>query len=474
MRPLSNMILMACVLVMTYMLSSQSVNASEFMSAPRAGEAVVTILTQVTLQMFELSGIGENTFRPCTSTNESKWGCTAYCDNGSVCTTYDLTKAYPWPSSTVTVQIDGSSPINRYLRDVVAQEMSPTIFRQSALTAQAIAARTYAYWHVRIDDIQPGTINNSNAYQIFIPYRYDTFSASERGKIDTALQQRLYMSYRVPYTVDIYSRNVNLSETDPIFAEFFREIPVQTIANPPFPYLLSVQEPISFHPDISQEGHGHGMSQRGAGRWARGSASYRCDPAPAPCDPAPNPLITPWSVTWGTAAQILTHYYTGVQIRDANNENAIVTPDYRWNALQLDMPTSGCRNVAPWVTITFQNTGTTNWDFGGYEKLSYSVTYLHPGFPLAAQSVEGIVPIPVPPSAVGTILPGESESLSFSIDTSQFGSGEGVYRVVFDMVRNGQTFASLATQSGKSWPTEEEVISMYDCVTQLYLPANQR
>lgn len=197
MRPLSHAILAIGVLVIVGMIYSHSVMASEFMLYSEAANSAMP--SYITLEMFELTPVGVKTTNQCLN-NKTKWGCTAYCDNGSVCATNDPNKAYPWPSSTVTVQIDGSSPTDRYLRDVVAQEMSPTIFRQSALTAQAIAARTYAYWHVRVDNVQPGTINNSNAYQVFVPYRYDTFNASERVAIDAALQQRLYMSYRAPGT----------------------------------------------------------------------------------------------------------------------------------------------------------------------------------------------------------------------------------------------------------------------------------
>jgi len=262
----------------------------------------------------------------CT-TDDQSYGCTAVENNANY--------AYPFDSSTITVDIEGTEANNRYLRDVIAQEMSPSLFLQPALNAQAIAARTYAYWHIRTAVETPGPIDNSNAYQVFLPYRYDQFDNTERAAIDTALQPRHYMAYREPYAVNIYGHYIELSEIDPTFAEFFADIREQTLPNSTFPYLKGVPDPISIHPDISANGHGHGMSQNGAGRWARGSQSFQCDPYPAPCEPPPDPLISAWSVQWNRVEQILTHYYTGIHIRDANAVNNILTPNRRWVPLDI-------------------------------------------------------------------------------------------------------------------------------------------
>jgi len=79
---------------------------------------------------------GESTGILCIP-NSQAYGCTA--------DTNDPAHAYPFNSSTITVNIEGTEADNRYLRDVIAQEMSPSSFLQPALDAQAIAARTYAY-----------------------------------------------------------------------------------------------------------------------------------------------------------------------------------------------------------------------------------------------------------------------------------------------------------------------------------------
>jgi hypothetical protein len=248
---------------------------------------------------------------------------------------------------------------------VVPAETSPALFHPTAVGAQAIAARTYAYWHIKTDDVTPGSINNSSAYQVFVPYRYDTFAQGERASVDAALQGRYYLSNISDYTVNLYGHTVNLTAEDPIFAEFFADRPLETLNNPPHPNLVGVADPISSHPDVPYDGHGHGLSQNGAGRWARGSSSYRCDPYPAPCPVPPSVPHFAWSVSWPERYQILTHYYTGIHVRDAGNANAIVTPGRRFVVLSANGgPRNGriCRNRDNWLTLRLQNTGVAAWD----------------------------------------------------------------------------------------------------------------
>ncbi len=258
---------------------------------------------------------------PCTS-NDSSYGCTADSNLGP----------YPFGSTNpVTVQIEGTAVNNRYLRDVIPQEMSPGTHHALAVQAQAVAARTYAYWHIQ----QGSQINNSTQFQAFIPRKYDSLPAAQRAIIDTAVQDRHYLS--------------QTTNDNPLFAEFFADIPLRTL-NGSFPYLIAVQDPISSHPAVTQQGHGHGLSQNGASRWAFGNRSYLG-------------TLDPWSVTWTARDQILTHYYTGIHIRDANNGNAILTPERRFNALYLNwarppaFPNGICNRIMVWL----HNTGTGEW-----------------------------------------------------------------------------------------------------------------
>ncbi|PKO19558.1 MAG: hypothetical protein CVU38_21555, partial [Chloroflexi bacterium HGW-Chloroflexi-1] len=84
----------------------------------------------------------------------------------------------------MTVEIESTAVNNRYLRDVVPQEMGPAAYHPTAIQAQAIAARSFAYYHIR----QGSSINNSTQYQAFIPRKYDTLTASQQANIDVAVQ----------------------------------------------------------------------------------------------------------------------------------------------------------------------------------------------------------------------------------------------------------------------------------------------
>ncbi len=114
-------------------------------------------------------------------------------------------------------------------------------------------------------------------------------------------------------------------------------------------------------------GHGRGMSQKGASRWARGNLSFNI-----------NRDLGAWSVRWERAEQILVHYYTSVHIRDTGNNNALLTPSYRWNPLQINWGTSDNRPPAMshggtyTISVEVQNTGVSDWTCG-YPNFSYAL-----------------------------------------------------------------------------------------------------
>lgn len=281
--------------------------------------------TMITVWMYRLDSGGNIQSPPtlCTE-NSTAYGCTADSVLGG----------YPFATNPVTVQIEGTAVNDRYLRDVVPQEMGPAAYHPTAIQAQAIAARTYAYYHIR----QGSTINNSIQYQAFIPRKYDTLTASQQANINLAVQNRYYLSQS--------------SSDNPILAEFFADIPLRTITNPGYSYLVQVEDPISSYPGVIQDGHGHGLSQKGASRWARGNLSYNI-----------NTDLGAWSVSWPNRFQILAHYYTGIHVRDADSANAIQTPDRRFNVLWTQWarpsgyPTGLCSRVDLWL----HNTGTATW-----------------------------------------------------------------------------------------------------------------
>ena len=297
--------------------------------------------TNITVRMYRLFSGGASTGILCSS-NDTSYGCTAFVG--------DSNHAYPYGADNpVTIPIETD-----YLLDVVPREMG-TYYHPVAIQSQAIVARSYAYWHIN----QGSTINNSIQFQAFIPYKFESLQPgvspdnqstpcassnldSDQQIICNAVAPRYYISYGISPNDDL-----------PAFTEFFADAWGQT-ASGSQPYLLCVEDPTSTACDANNDGHGHGMSQEGASRWARGNqCSYTS---------AGDVL---WSIHWEHAEQILTHYYTGIHIRDADGTR--LTPKWRWVPLKVDWQTPD--NGVPImyhgqsydVTFRVQNSGTTTW-----------------------------------------------------------------------------------------------------------------
>lgn len=392
--------------------------------------------TSITVTMYRLAANGAlpDPAVRCVA-NDPAYGCTINSNLG----------LYPFGSvNPVTVQIEGTSVNNRYLRDVVAQEMSPSLFDPVAIRAQAIAARTYAYWHIKA----ASAIDNSTQFQAFIPRAYDQFSAGEKSVIDTALADRFYMSFRN----DFFNGLRTVSQDEPIFSEFSADAYLQTVThsqqNPRHPYLLGVQEPISYDQAIPAiiaitNAHQRGMSQNGASRWALGTSSYR-----------PN-AGEQWSVRWSESNQILTHYYTGIQVRNANASNNIVTPPYRWVPLKLNW---GVYNPTPILTcagehsisVQLQNTGTTGW---ANNEVSFVV--LNNGQQFASANIPTSV-------AAGNGVVTTTVTLNLAANT--------YYYFRFDMKLNNSN--TLFSVQSPAWPNYL-IPSIYaiNCPYKAYIPA---
>lgn len=292
--------------------------------------------TNITVRMYRLLIDGSSTGILC-SPNDTSYGCTAFVG--------DPSHAYPYGSSNpVTIPIETD-----YLLDVVPQELPP-YYHPTALQAQAIAARSYAYWHIH----QGSAINNSTQFQAFIPYKFESLQRNvtpdnpispcashnlntDQSIVCNAVAPRHYVSYGSYPHDDL-----------PAFTEFFADAWGYTVSGSK-PYLQGVEDPISTGCDANNFGHRRGMSQEGASRWVRGN---QCSYASAG--------DVPWSVRWEHAEQVLTHYYTGIHIRNASGEQ--LTSAYRWNALQLNnTPTHVSPGHTSYVSIWLQNTGTASW-----------------------------------------------------------------------------------------------------------------
>lgn len=239
-------------------------------------------------------------------------------------------RSYPYPANPATIPIETD-----YLLDVASAESMVSAMHATAVQAQAIAARTYTYWH-----IQRGSINNnSNEFQVFVPYAFERLNPA--GRPDNAAEPFASANLH-PYQRKVCAAvaprwYVTTAATDlPIHAEFFADIPMRTLSGAPS-YLQAVDDPISSHPDVTLNGHGRGMSQRGSGRWVRGNRSFHLERD-----------LGAWSVTWTRVEQLIVHYYTGVQLRDAAAGNTPLLPAARWNPLQIDWGTSDQRPPILW------------------------------------------------------------------------------------------------------------------------------
>ena len=317
---------------------------------------------------------------------------------------------------------------NDYLLDVVPQEL-PTYYHATAMQAQAIAARTYAYWHID----QGSTINNSTSFQAFIPYKFESLPPYVFPEYPTALictddilntNQRIVCAATAPRHYISYGSYPN--EDLPAFTEYTSDVYDHTVSHPQqgtlYPYLLGVENPISTVCDANNYGHCRGMSQEGASRWARGN---QCSYA--------GQGDMPWSVRWERAKQILLHYYTGVHIRDSSG--TALTPDYRWNPLRVDWGTSDNKppimyhdyHDGPYtVDIVVQNTGIDDWSLTGRQwALSYH--WAKVGFDSEKSSNRALTV---------TNVPKGDPPYAFSLTINDIPEwGPGAYTLKFDMVR---------------------------------------
>lgn len=263
-----------------------------------------------------------------------------------------------------------------YIHNVTAKELGPQTGSQgnkpfSAVLAQAIAVRTYAYQ--RHANRRPaaeggyGPMNNSSQFQVYLPYFYEQglSRAAQRNRVDAAVREVLYMApINSSYAVESLFGQDNRERT--------------TAGNRS--YLASVSDPISnlYGCALAIDDEGRvtrygsnadcgtgfgGMSSKGASRWAFGHTSSVGPVATTqPSYPGDaNGLGNFWPVQYDEAYQILTHYYTGVHIRDGAGN--LKTPAYRWNALDIRWSgvitppkfTPGSTSQTKQATITLQN-----------------------------------------------------------------------------------------------------------------------
>jgi Stage II sporulation protein len=283
--------------------------------------------TQITLQMYTLNPVNGAIAGSSCQVDDKRYGCTFIPNNDSY--------KYPFSDDVITIGIGNhtqNSIQQGYLQNVVPQELDPG-HAASSVRAQAIAARTYAYYQIE----QFGTLNNSaSKFQAYIPYRYAVLSSAQKAVIDQAVAGQAYMS--LP------------GSTDPILAFFGADNDTWTVEREGFTYLKSIFDPISSSQGNTQNPNG-GMGQKGAGRWGAGRTSEYPGQG------------NRWSVRWDTAEQILAHYYTEIKfIGLASN----LSNDYRFNVLDIEgLPEQlNLRpgEATPPRNLVLQNSGPFHWN----------------------------------------------------------------------------------------------------------------
>ncbi len=322
--------------------------------------------------------------------NDMRWGCTAFCTNSEQCTASD-TGIHPYPygnEQTITVPVQ-----TYYLLNVVSQEMNPAMVTEpQAVRAQAVASRSYVWYHIE-NTILSGaaaSIDNSNGKQVFVPHRYDALFPKYlplEPTIADPCDPLIPQSPPQQRACDAVAPRYYLSRwnTDaPAFAAFGSDIKNETStfppATPPHPELVGVKEPISTACNAVTSGNSYGMSGNGAMRWARG---HECSHEGAKVARGNLPGGA-WSIVWTRAEQILFHYFTRVHLRDADNDNKIISPDWRWNPLKIEWGTQSEIGGPPVliagqtraVPIQIQNTSIDDWNCRiGDTPLSYRLRY---------------------------------------------------------------------------------------------------
>lgn len=422
--------------------------------------------TQITLNMFALRQ-SDGAVDPslpdarCYSvvSNRTRYGCTNFPG--------DLNRDYPFQSDTIVLNIEGDTTHaddgsqQGYLHNVISQEMAEGSSLAS-YTAQAITARTYAYYQTSDGTV---AINNSASKQVYLPYRYEGLATSTRRQIvhnAVTLPGPLYMTQQFSTA----SINAHFGQDNCTFTE-----------EGTTDYLQSVYDPISeksepCNNDSLGTPYG-GMGSAGASRWGYGHTSeYNRDD-----------LGDPWSVRWGDypsnidwrgGLQILTHYYTGIHLRDESG--TIITPEYRWVPLHIDWHTPN--NIIPImepgtgypVTFQIQNTGIITWSGVGQFAL------IHNGWDVVNTQQQAKdtkrhtlldITEPVPP---GEIV---EESLTLYPPTPP--ERGATYQLRFEMALwyfpHEDWLGFSEAEIGYTWPTYDvKVCVAGPCQKQVYLP----
>lgn len=181
---------------------------------------------------------------------------------------------------TLTVGDVMTIPFETYVSYVVPTEVGAVASHPERLKTQAVAARTYAWRKILDRAAQPYDVTDWTDTQAMCESRENALSTAA---VTATLGQ--YIAYNGNMIVALYSAE----NSSPTRKNYF---------GGDAPYLEAVDDPVSF--GYARNGHGIGLSQNGAQRWA---TQYG------------------WNYI-----QILTHYYTGVTIEGPTNFGSLNRP----------------------------------------------------------------------------------------------------------------------------------------------------
>ena len=317
------------------------------------------------LRMRRLTPDGTSRFQDC-EVGDTSYGCTAFCDDPAPYPCPDDVPVRPYPYSSAWPDISFNKD---YLLDVLAQETSPGLFDPAALQVQAIAARSYAWY--QINNSPYYVINNSSSFQVFLPFKFESFGSDPDNASDpcrsTNLSDEQTRLCQAVGTGSYYLSWEDESNPEhlPARANFFSDVLTHTTSSGDKAYLIGVEDPISNDNATcsasNSAAHSWGMSQEGAQRWATGD---QCGTLHPDSD-------APWSVRWTRPEQILFHYYTDVHLRDANKQ--VVTSrsaEKRWSPLKIvgELGSSSpvlWRGISHPTGVWVQNVGLDDWNCTG-------------------------------------------------------------------------------------------------------------
>lgn len=420
---------------------------------PPFAQAVFTMPTKVTVTMYTLDRQTSGKGLLCGTTNTRIYGCS-----------FDGNRDYPYKDSSGNLQNPAIVDIEGdYLLDVVPRESNPEPpfnFNRTAVQAQAAVARSYVY-----NKIAAGTTidNSASSNQTFVPFVFDRLGLASNVVLNETIPLTIDPCTNVAYlnthelTVEqgVVCSSVKLrqylsSSTDdsPIFSEYSADYPdgaTPVLVNTPPPG-APTPIPSPFLDPISGSdgtcgafvnGHGRGLTQVGADRWARGNR----------CGGEKNSDFIPWSVRFGRSEQILSHYYTGINIRD--NSKALVAPAYRWVPLKIDWGAAGARTPvfrvgsSYTVQLQIQNTDTVDWTCAGPTTYTLVYSWVKTGIAIPGTTRASVCGVNI------------GKTINVSLALIDVPTTPAPYGVAFDMIKttngNDVMFSNATQNAPAGW-----------------------